>query len=359
MVTANQSITLKAVAMSTKTDKTIASIGRAGLIRKIAGYSSYRSRSVIHGIGDDAAVLTGSETRFGLLSSETFVEGVEFDLSFMPFHQVGAKVVSSAVSDIFAMNGKPQAVIVNLALPNRINLDMVDDLYKGIGSACSDYGCQIAGGDLTGSHNALVISVSVYGEVEKNRIVYNSGAGVDDAICITGDVGSALAGLKVLLREKKHWEEVGDPVIQPDLAEWDYVVKRQLVPVARKDMVTLFHEYSIRPTSMIDVSQGLLSDLQRLTGNSKKGAYLYQSALPIDLQTRKVADEMQEDVDNYALYGGEDFELIFTLSEKDVGKLAELSREFTVIGRITDKEGFTEMQTAEGDTAVFGFDADS
>jgi thiamine-monophosphate kinase len=345
--------------MSKKTDKTIASIGRSGLIRKIAGYSTFRSESVAHGIGDDAAVLAGSENSFGLLSSETFVEGVEFDLSFMPFHQVGAKVVSAAVSDIYAMNGKPQAVLVNLAIPNRINLDMVDELYKGIGTACADYECQLAGGDLTGSHNALIISVTVYGDVEKDSIVYNSGARVDDAICVTGDVGSALAGLKILLREKRHWEESGDQVMQPDLAEWDYVVKRQLVPVARKDLVTLFHENGIRPTSMIDISQGLLGDLQRLCSSSKTGAYIYQSALPIDLQTRKVADEMQEDVDKYALYGGEDFELMFTLPKKAADKLAELNRDFTIIGKITGKDGLVEMQTAEGDVAVFGDDASS
>ncbi len=345
--------------MNQETDKTIASVGRPGLIRKIAGYSTYRSETVVKGIGDDAAVLAGSETRLGLLSSETFVEGVEFDLSFMPFHQVGAKAVSAAVSDIYAMNGLPRAVIVNLAIPNRITLDMIDDLYKGIGMACADYQCQLAGGDLTGSHNALIISVSVYGDVDKEKIVYNSGAEIDDAICVTGDVGSALAGLKVLLREKRHWEESGDPIMQPDLAEWDHVVKRQLVPVARKDMVALFHDKGIRPTSMIDVSQGLLSDLQRLAGNSKRGAYIYQSALPIDLQTRKVADEMQEDVDKYALYGGEDFELMFTLPEKEAEKLSKINSEFTVIGKITAKDGLVEMQTGEGDVAVFGGPAGS
>lgn len=340
--------------MSHNSDNTISSIGRPGLIRKIAGYSTFRSEQVVYGIGDDAAVLAANETRYGLLSSETFVEGVEFDLSFMPFHQVGAKVVSAAVSDIYAMNGQPRSVLVNLALPNRITLDMVDELYKGIGMACADYECQLSGGDLTGSHNALIITVSVYGDVEKDKIVYNSGASVDDAVCVTGDIGSALAGLKILLREKRHWEESEDPVMQPDLTDWEYVVKRQLVPVARKDLVTLFHDKGIRPSAMIDVSQGLLSDLQRLARNSNKGAYIYQAALPIDLETRKVADEMQEDVDKYALYGGEDFELLFTLPEKEVGKLTELSRDFTVIGKITGRNGQIEMQTAEGDTVVFG-----
>ncbi|TVQ70436.1 MAG: thiamine-phosphate kinase [Balneolaceae bacterium] len=335
-------------------DKTISSIGRAGLIRHISGVSAYRSERVAYGIGDDAAVLHANESKYGLISSETLVEGVEFDLSFMPFHQVGAKAVTAGVSDIYAMNGQPHAVLINLGVPNRITRDMIDELYRGIGMACSDYGCQLSGGDLTGSHNAMIISVTAYGDVEKEKIIYNSGAKVDDAVCVTGDLGSALAGLKVLLREKRHWEESEDPVMQPDLTEWDYIVKRQLVPIARKDMISLFRQNEIRPTSMIDVSQGLLHDLQRVLTSSQKGAYLYQSALPIDLQTRKLADEMQEDVDKYALYGGEDFELLFTLPEKEAGKLAELSRDFSVIGKITGKPAQVEMQTAEGEVIVFG-----
>ncbi|MFO8028346.1 MAG: thiamine-phosphate kinase [Cyclonatronaceae bacterium] len=340
--------------MSTPEGNAISSLGRTGLIRKIAGYSTYRSGQVHMGIGDDAAVLSCDGSRYSLLSSETFIEGVEFDLTFMPFHQVGAKVISAAVSDIYAMNGQPQAVLVNLGVPNRITVEMIGELYKGIGMACSDYGCQLSGGDLTGSHHALVISVTVYGDVAKERIVYNSGAREGDAVCLTGDLGSALAGLKVLLREKRHWEDSDDPVMQPDLTEWDYVVKRQLVPVARKDMITLFKEMDITPHTLIDVSQGLLNDIQRIADYSKKGMYIYQSALPIDLQTRRVADEMKEDVDKYALYGGEDFELLFTLPEHQVRKLADVSKEFTVIGKVTDNAGVVEMQTAEGDTIVFG-----
>ncbi len=338
---------------SSTNDNTISSVGRTGLIRSIARLSSFRSEKVVYGIGDDAAVLKCDGSRYGLLSAETFVEGVEFDLSFMPFHQVGAKVVSAAVSDIYAMNGQPHAVLINLGVPNRITKDMINELYKGVGMACSDYGCQLSGGDLTGSHNAFIISVSVYGDVAKEHIVYNNGAQTEDAICVTGDLGSALAGLKVLLREKRHWEESEDPVMQPDLAEWEYVVKRQLVPLAKKEITALFLEKNIKPSAMIDVSQGLLHDLKRILSNSGKGAYIYQSALPIDLQTRKVADEMQEDVDKYALYGGEDFELLFTLPEKQVKKLADECKDFSVIGKITSDAGRIEMQTAEGDVIEF------
>ena len=338
---------------SSTSDKSISSIGRTGLLKNIAGFSTFRSEKVEQGIGDDAAVLKSDETRYGLISSETFVEGVEFDLTFMPFHQIGAKVITAAVSDIYAMNGQPHAVLINLGVPNRITTDMIDNLYKGIGMACSDYGCQLSGGDLTGSHNPLIISVSVYGDVLHEKIVYNRGAQTGDAVCVTGDLGSAIAGLKVLLREKRHWEESEDPVMQPDLSEWDYVVKRQLVPVAKKEIIETFHQKEIKPTAMIDVSQGLINDLRRIASNSEKGAYIYQAALPIDLQTRSVADEMKEDVDKYALFGGEDFELLFTLPENQVKNLMDFSKDFTVIGRITDDSDRIEMQTAEGDVIVF------
>ncbi|MDG5768032.1 thiamine-phosphate kinase [Balneolales bacterium ANBcel1] len=334
-------------------NKKISDIGRQGLIRKLSASAGWRSDLVIQGIGDDAAVLEKDEHSYSLVSSETFVEGVEFDLSFMPFHQVGAKAISAAVSDIYAMNGRPEAVLVNLGIPNRITVEMIEELYKGIGMACSDYACQLAGGDLTGSHNALVISVTAYGVVEKESITYNRGARRDDAICVTGDLGGALAGLKILLREKKHWEDSQDPVMQPDLSDWDYIVKRQLVPVARKDVISIFREHQIIPSSMVDISQGLIHDLNRLFADSRTGAYIYQAAIPIDLQTRQAADEMKEDVDKYALYGGEDFELLFTAGEKEVTRLAEHFSNFAVIGKVTDDGGKIEMQSAEGDVISF------
>lgn len=339
--------------MANETGQSISGIGRNGLIQEISKSSAFRTEKVTSGIGDDAAVISTSDTEYSLITSETFVEGVEFDLTFMPFHQIGAKVISAAVSDIYAMNGSPVAVLVNLAIPNRVTVDMVQELYKGIGMACSDYECQLSGGDLTGSHNALVISVTAFGEVGKNSIVYNKGASEDDAICVTGDLGSALAGLKILLREKKHWQESDDPVMQPDLTPWDYVVKKQLVPVARKDIIGKFSELNIKPGAMIDISQGLLPDLQRLMKESEKGAYIYQSALPIDLQTRDVANEMKEDVDKYAMFGGEDFELLFTAPQKMVDKLTDSFKDITIIGKVKNKSGITEMQSAEGDVITF------
>ena len=339
--------------MESSENKSISELGRQGLIKKLERHPGWRSENVIKGMGDDTAVFNKNKSTYTLSSSETFIEGVEFDLSYMPFHQLGAKVISAAVSDIYAMNGKPYAVLVNLGLPNRINIDMVQDLYKGIEMACTDYQCQLSGGDVTGSHNALVISVTAFGEVSHDQIVYNHGARKDDAICVTGDLGSAVAGLKILLREKRHWQESDDPVMQPDLTAWDYIVKKQLVPVARKDVIDIFDKLKIIPSSMIDISQGLLHELKRIVEYSETGAYIYQAALPVDLQTRQAANEMKEDVDKLALYGGEDFELLFTLSESQVSKLADQFKNFSVIGKITSKTGDIEMQTAEGQVLTF------
>lgn len=330
-----------------------ASSERKQIIDSISGSVSFKKEQILQGIGDDAAVVQPTANKLVLLGSETHVEGVEFDLAFMPFHQVGARIVSAAVSDVYAMNGSPSALLINLAVPNRIKTPMIEELYRGISMACHDYECQLAGGDLTGSHNALVLTATVYGEVSSDQIVYNKGATQADAICVTGDLGSALAGLKVLLREKKHWEESGDSSMQPDLTAYDYIVKRQLVPVARKELPSVFQQAEVKPSAMIDVSKGLLHDVQRLLSASSVGAYLYQAALPVDPQTRMLANEMQEDVDRYVLYGGEDYELLFTMSESDVEKLARVYREFTVIGKVTKDTGKVEIQSAEGDIHVY------
>lgn len=335
-----------------KNDPAIAKIGRQGLIKKVAQFSSFRSEKVLYGIGDDAAIIRNDDNIHTLLTSKTFIEGVEFDLSFMPFHQIGAKAVSAAVSNIYAMNGQPYALLIDLAIPNRVDMNMIQQLYKGFGMACSDYQCQIAGGDITASHHALTLSVTACGEVSTSALSKIGGAASDDAICVSGDVGSALAGLKILLREKKHWQDSGDPIMQPDLTEWDYVVKRQLVPVARKDVIAAFEKFAIRPSAMTDISKGIAPDLKRMMKASGKGAYIYQAALPIDTQTRKTADEMEEDVDTYALYGGEDYELLFTLPQDQLDLLAKNFKDFTVIGKVTPSDGKIEMQNADGNVIL-------
>ncbi|MEX0723527.1 MAG: thiamine-phosphate kinase [Gracilimonas sp.] len=333
--------------------QTIQSIGSKALLEKISGFESYKNEQVIKSIGDDSAVISESDDSLTLLTSDTYIEGVDFDPTYTPFHHLGYKIVSAGISDIYAMNGKPEAMLINLAVPNRMSVEMIEDLYKGINTAGKNHKVEVVGGDLKANHANLVVSISVYGRVNKNDITYRKGAKEGDAICVTGDIGGALAGLRILMREKKHWEEHGDDSIQPELGDYQFVVKRQLVPEARKDLIETLKENKIVPTSMIDVTKGLVSEISALSDAAELGAYIYQAALPIAIETRQVADEMQEDVDRYALFGGEDLELMFTLSEKKVEEFVKHFNDFVVIGRMVPREEGMKMQTAEGDVVSF------
>lgn len=339
--------------MTDNSFRTIQSIGRDELIDELMEHATFEHPSVEKGYGDDAAVIKG-EDGYRLLSSETFMEGVNFDLTYVPLHHLGYKIATAAVSDLYAMNGHPEAVVVNFAVPNKISVDMLKEIYRGIGAASQDYEFQIVGGDLTASHQILSADITAYGSVKKDKILYRKGAHVDEAICVTGDLGGAIAGLRILMREKKFWEEdEQQEPFQPDLEDYEYVVKRQLVPIARRDFIQKLDELSIRPTSMIDLTQGLVSELRHLSKASEVGAYIYQAALPISLDTRQVADEMKEDVDKYALYGGEDYELMFTLPENKVEELADEFQDFVVIGKIGPQEEGIKMQQAEGGVVAF------
>lgn len=340
--------------MNNDSFRTIQSIGRTELIDELMEHSGKSNPSVIQGYGDDSAVLDKDNNTYQLLSSETLMEGVDFDLTYVPLHHLGYKLATAAVSDIYAMNGSPEVLLVNLAVPNKLSVDMLKEIYRGLEAASNDFGFQIVGGDLTASHQILSASISCYGTVKKDKITYRSGAKKDDAICVTGDLGGAIAGLRILMREKKYWEEQGgQQAFEPQLDDYEYVVKRQLVPIGRKDFIDKIGELNIVPTSMVDITQGLVSELKHLSDASKMGAYIYQATLPISLKTRHVADEMKEDVDKYALYGGEDFELLFTLPEQDVETLADEFSDFAVIGKITDYSEGIKMQEAEGDVIAF------
>jgi len=328
-------------------------IGREGLIDKLLAFESYSHPDVIKGPGDDAAVFEISEEKIALLSSEQFTEGIDFDLTYVPLRHLGYKIVSNTLSDIYAMNCLPTGVTVNLALPNKISVQMAENLYEGIYAAGHDFQVQLVGGDVNASHQVLSISCSVYGKGEKKQLTYRSGSSVDDAICVTGDVGAALAGLRILMREKQIWQEHQKEEVQPDLSDYEFVVRKQLVPKARHDIVDLFHRYELVPSAMIDVTKGLLHELYQLTSKGKVGAYLYEQALPVAVETRQVADEMEEDVDKYALYGGEDLELVFTMPENDIERLAKISKDFAVVGKITSQEEGLKMQRADGNVVEF------
>lgn len=328
----------------------ISDIGFPNLVKKISEFKGFTNPKTIKGIGDDAAVIESNESKLNVLSSEIFLEGVHFDLTYHPFKHLGYKVVTSAVSDIYAMNGVPGQLLVDIALPNTYSVQMVEQFYEGIDAACKDYEVELAGGDTTASHQLLAISVTSMGTAETESITYRKGAHHADAVCVSGDLGAALAGLRILMREKKEWKERGDETFQPDLEKYEYVVSKQLVPAARKDITEIFRSENVIPSSMIDVTQGLISDMSSIAASSGLGAELYSPAVPITLDTRSVADEMAEDVDKYAFYGGEDYELLFTLNEKDVNRLSKVCDDFTVIGKMTNEFKKIKINTGENKT---------
>tara|TARA_R100001143_G_C3361275_1_gene136327 strand:+ start:40907 stop:41932 length:1026 start_codon:yes stop_codon:yes gene_type:complete len=328
----------------------IQEIGFPALIKKIKQYQGAIRDEIISGIGDDASVFKPSDTELLTTSSEIFLEGVHFDLTYSPLQHLGYKLTTAAVSDLYAMNSNPVQLLVNIAIPNKISVQMVEQFFNGVDTACKDYNIQLSGGDTTASHQILAVSMTAIGSVPKEDVIYRNGAKDNDLICVTGDLGSALAGLRVLMREKKDWQESESDYFQPDLSEYEYVVKRQLMPHARKDVVVAFKKAKIKPSSMIDLSQGLLAELKSILVDSGLGAEMYSPAVPISFETRKIADEMQEDVDKYAFYGGEDYEMLFTMNEEDAGKLRNTFEDFTVIGKLLSGQEKLLLNTGEGET---------
>lgn len=328
-------------------------IGRNTLLKKLGEYQGHANENTIQSAGDDAAVVAVSDSTRLVISSDTFVEGVDFDPSYTPFTHFGSKIIEAAVSDIYAMNALPQHALINLALPNRMSKEMLEQLYEGIEASCKRHQIQIVGGDLTGNHQNLVVTITITGRADKDTITYRRGASAGDAICVTGDLGGALAGLRILMREKQFWQKHGNEAVQPDLADYSFVVGRQLLPKARRDLIESLAEHRLIPTSMIDLTKGVVHEVKSLCEASGLGAYLYQAALPVAIETRHVADEMEEDVDRYALFGGEDLEMIFTMPEKDVDTFIQYFKDFSVIGRMVPYDEGLHMQTAEGDVLSF------
>ena len=328
----------------------IGDLGRDGLIRRLADVPTASN------LGDEAAVLPLDATRSILLTTETFVEGVDFDLTYTPFHHLGYKLVNACVSDILAMNGLPETILVNLAVPNRISMEMIDLLYQGISKANEELDLALVGGDVTASPGSLAITITAMGKVDNDSITFRKGARVGDALCVSGDLGAAYAGLKILLREKRYWQDHGDDSVQPILTDFEAVIRAQLVPQVPIELVKTMHKLGITPSSMIDISKHMLREMIQLGTSSDVGVYIYSAALPVSLDTRAVADEFEEDVDQYALQGGEDYQLLFTLKEADVNRLSKEYKDLTVIGKIVPRGEGIKMQSAEGD--IVSFDAD-
>jgi thiamine-monophosphate kinase len=287
----------------------------------------------VKAIGDDAAVLDASEKQT-LVSTDLLIEGVHFDLSYMPLKHLGYKAVMVNLSDVFAMNGTAAQITVSIAVSNRFPLEAIEELYAGIQLACETYKVDLIGGDTTSSNKGILISVTAIGKANKEEVVYRDGAKETDLIVVTGDLGAAYLGLQVLEREKQVFKV--DPKNQPDLDNYTYLIERQLKPEARKDIVGLLKELDVKPTSMIDVSDGLSSELFHICTQSKVGCKVYEEKLPLDPQVISACEEFELDSTMVALSGGEDYELLFTIPIADFDKIKG-NPNFSIIGHVTSE----------------------
>ncbi|MDX1627236.1 MAG: thiamine-phosphate kinase [Fulvivirga sp.] len=322
-------------------------IGEFGLIDKIAEKANMTHKESVLGIGDDAAIIDQPEGKQMVLTTDMLLEGVHFDLSYAPLAHLGFKSVAVNISDIAAMNAIPKQITVNIGLSNRFSVEAVQALYSGINAACEHYKVDLVGGDTTSSASGLVLSVTAIGQQKASHIVRRAGAKKNDIICVTGDVGGAFMGLNVLEREKQVF--MSNPDMQPQLEKYDYVVQRQLKPDARMDIIHELGEMNIIPTSMIDISDGLASDLLHLSKKSEVGMAIYEDKLPIDKMTYDTAIEFKIDATTAALNGGEDYELLFTISQEDFEKLKN-HRDIHFIGYVRDKADGNVLQTKQGNT---------
>lgn len=332
----------------------LSNLGEFGLIEHLTKDVALTQASSIKGVGDDAAVIRISDEESLLISTDMLVEGIHFNLMYMPLKHLGYKAVAVNVSDICAMNGKAEQITVSLAVSNRFPVEVLEELYSGIKAACTFYGVDLVGGDTTSSTSGLVISVSVLGRAKNSEITYRNGAKEYDLLVVTGDLGAAYMGLQVLEREKEVF--TANPHIQPDLDGHDYIIERQLKPEARKDIIGFLKELDVVPTSMIDISDGLASEILHLCKASNVGCHIYDDKLPIDAKTSMTAIDFNLDPGTCALNGGEDYELLFTIKQSDLDKIKG-NPHMTIIGHMThpqdgiyfiDKNGSAVELKAQG-----------
>lgn len=321
----------------------LAQLGEFGLINHITQNFSIQQESTIKAIGDDAAVLD-FKSKKTVVSTDLLIEGVHFDLSYMPLKHLGYKAVVVNVSDICAMNAVPTQVTVSIAVSNRFPLEAIEELYGGIRLACEYYKVDLIGGDTTSSTTGLLISVTALGEVEEEDITYRSGAQENDLLVVTGDIGSAYMGLQVLEREKQVF--LVNPQNQPNLEDYSYIIERQLKPEARNDIKELLKKLDVKPTAMIDVSDGISSEIMHICKASKVGCNLYEDKLPLDPQLINVCEEFNLDSTTIAINGGEDYELLFTVSMNDFEKIKG-NPHLSIIGHMTAENEGIHLITRE------------
>ncbi|WP_346862149.1 thiamine-phosphate kinase [uncultured Draconibacterium sp.] len=310
----------------------VSELGEFGLIDRLTKDVEIKNESTVEGIGDDAAVLDYKDKQV-VVSTDLLTEGIHFNLMYVPLKHLGYKAVVVNISDIYAMNAIPKQITVSIAVSGKFSVEALDELYAGIHLACEKYNVDLVGGDTTSSLTGLVISVTAIGEGEKNTIVKRSGAKPTDLLCVTGDLGGAYMGLQLLERENEVFKV--NPNMQPQLTGYDYILERQLKPEARQDVPAILKKLGIVPTSMIDISDGLSSEIMHLCKNSGVGCSLFEEKVPMDNQTKQMAEEFSINPIVAALNGGEDYELLFTISLDDYEKVKN-DPDFTIIGHMTE-----------------------
>ncbi|HLO81233.1 MAG TPA: thiamine-phosphate kinase [Chitinophagaceae bacterium] len=328
--------------METRTE--ISTYGEFGLIKHLTKNIEHQNVSTILGVGDDAAVIDhfGKQT---VITTDLLIEGVHFDLMYTPLKHLGYKSIVVNLSDVYAMNAIPTQVTLSLGISNRFSVESLEEFYDGVYAACEFYGVDLVGGDTASSQKGFIISVTAIGEVAADKVVKRSGAKKGDLICCTGNLGGSYLGLIFLEREKKIFLE--NPQIQPDLEGEDYVIRRLLKPEARKDIIEFFEQQGVVPTAMMDISDGLSSEILHICEQSGAGAVLYEDKLPISELTRMAAYKFEIDPTACALSGGEDYELLFTLKQDDYDKIT-MNEQISVIGYMTDASESATIITKGG-----------
>ncbi len=319
-------------------------LGEFGLIEHLTKDFKLTQESSLKGIGDDAAVLDHKDKKT-VVSTDLLIEGVHFNLAYMPLKHLGYKSVMVNLSDIYAMNATATQITVSLAVSNRFPLEALEEFYAGVATACKIYGVDLIGGDTTSSTKGMLISVTAIGVAKDEALVYRNGAKENDLLVVSGDIGGAYLGLQVLERENEVFKV--NPQNQPDLDAYSYIVERQLKPEARKDIVELLAKLEVKPTAMIDISDGLSSEILHLCQNSKVGCDLYEDKIPLDPTVIATAEEFKMDSTMIALSGGEDYELLFTIDQKDFPKI-KANPNLTVIGHMTEKSMGAQLVTRSG-----------
>lgn len=322
--------------LENNTRTSLESLGEFGLIHHLTKDIQLFHSNTIKGVGDDAAVVKHGDN-CSVITTDLLLEGIHFDLSFFPLKHLGYKAIVVNLSDVYAMNAIPKQVTVSLGISSKFSLEAIEELYAGMLAACEKYQVDLVGGDTTSSKQGLVISITAIGEAKETDLVYRNGAKEFDLVCVSGDLGGAYTGFQLLEREKRVF--ASNPEVQPDLDGYDYILERQLKPEARKDIIELLKQLDVKPTSMIDISDGLASELFHLASQSNVGITLFEEKIPIDPMTYNTAREMELDPTLTALSGGEDYELLFTIKQADYDKLNN-NPDITIIGHVTDaKEG--------------------